>query len=431
MATKDITVIVNGSIFKCPTDWTVAEAEERIRSRYALHGGGIEKDGIAVRATDLISSFAGTLTFAGGQPADEGKSSLNKQLSELAESVQGLRIQIHSIKGSVEIVNFALTPSEACKSTALTSMYQPLMHSLKLDPMKNPLSLAQLEECSEKQPAASAEKKLTTFRFRWSNDGVERSETDSYAPAAQHLRELFPDHRVMIIGNGQNLSDGLLFSVPVYSLKPRDAPSSELRKEHQLPRKCFAVRGRCDVVVLKKGESLPIPANVLLGVEIKPQSVMQPAKKVSEDAETGQTAGREAVVQLLGLNVGNMYSSPPVVLSNLMGLHYVLYIDCVDVVKFRYVVKQFRSFTDACFFAATIGKRPCVTRYFASPPSPKNSPEGSATASPLTKTEAATKDGYTEDADDSSDVNGLVDEEQGDDGKYPNVEIVEVEEDAK
>jgi len=68
MATKDITVIVNGSIFKCPTDWTVAEAEERIRSRYALHGGGIEKDGIAVRATDLISALTGTLTFAGCQP---------------------------------------------------------------------------------------------------------------------------------------------------------------------------------------------------------------------------------------------------------------------------------------------------------------------------------------------------------------------------
>ncbi len=68
METKDITVIVNGAIFKCPIDWTVAEAREEIRSEYELHGGAIKQDGIAVRATYLISALTGTLTFVGGQP---------------------------------------------------------------------------------------------------------------------------------------------------------------------------------------------------------------------------------------------------------------------------------------------------------------------------------------------------------------------------
>ncbi len=68
MATKEIRVIVNGAIFNCPIDWTVEEAEARIRSRYVLEGGGVEENGIPVLATAQISALAGALTFAGNQP---------------------------------------------------------------------------------------------------------------------------------------------------------------------------------------------------------------------------------------------------------------------------------------------------------------------------------------------------------------------------
>ena len=69
MTTKDINV--NGEVFRCPVDWTVMEARDEIRSRFVLHGGGIYHNNVPVRATDLISSFTGTLVFFGGQPIQQ------------------------------------------------------------------------------------------------------------------------------------------------------------------------------------------------------------------------------------------------------------------------------------------------------------------------------------------------------------------------
>ena len=65
MPTKDINV--HGNVFPCPTDWTVEEAEARIRSSYGIQFGGIEHNGISVLGTSLISSFTGNLDFVGGQ----------------------------------------------------------------------------------------------------------------------------------------------------------------------------------------------------------------------------------------------------------------------------------------------------------------------------------------------------------------------------
>ncbi len=64
MTTKDVTV--NGKVFPCPVNWSVEEAEKRIRSRYELQGGGIEHNNVPVQATNLISSFTGTLVFVDG-----------------------------------------------------------------------------------------------------------------------------------------------------------------------------------------------------------------------------------------------------------------------------------------------------------------------------------------------------------------------------
>ncbi len=69
MTTKDIAV--NGQVFPCPLSWTVEQAEERIRSRYFLQGGGIEEDGVPVLGTALIRDLAGALAFVGGQPIQQ------------------------------------------------------------------------------------------------------------------------------------------------------------------------------------------------------------------------------------------------------------------------------------------------------------------------------------------------------------------------
>ena len=60
-------VHVNGQVFRCSVEWTVEQAETRIRSFYGLQNGGIVEDGDPVLGTQLISSLTGTLAFVGGQ----------------------------------------------------------------------------------------------------------------------------------------------------------------------------------------------------------------------------------------------------------------------------------------------------------------------------------------------------------------------------
>lgn len=64
METKGISV--NGDVFRCPLDWIVKEAEERIRSRFVLQGGRIEENGIPLKETDVIGNAIGSLAFVGG-----------------------------------------------------------------------------------------------------------------------------------------------------------------------------------------------------------------------------------------------------------------------------------------------------------------------------------------------------------------------------
>ena len=74
MAAKDITV--NGEVFPCPTDWTVDEAEPRIRSFYVLAGGGLRADGLPLLGTKRIGDTVGALSFVGGQQTQLGKSAV-------------------------------------------------------------------------------------------------------------------------------------------------------------------------------------------------------------------------------------------------------------------------------------------------------------------------------------------------------------------
>ena len=61
-------VAVNGNTFPCPVNWTVEAAEQRIRSRYNFVGGGIDRDGVPLAASEVIGN-TGLLTFVGGTSA--------------------------------------------------------------------------------------------------------------------------------------------------------------------------------------------------------------------------------------------------------------------------------------------------------------------------------------------------------------------------
>jgi hypothetical protein len=42
--------------FRCPVGWSAGEARTEIQARYLLTGGGIHRDGIPIRSTDLITA---------------------------------------------------------------------------------------------------------------------------------------------------------------------------------------------------------------------------------------------------------------------------------------------------------------------------------------------------------------------------------------
>ena len=66
MNSKKIEVEGKGT-FPCPDDWTVDQAEVKIRSGYHLEGGFLMEDGKPLLGNVLISTRAGALSFTRGQ----------------------------------------------------------------------------------------------------------------------------------------------------------------------------------------------------------------------------------------------------------------------------------------------------------------------------------------------------------------------------
>lgn len=65
METKNIDV--NGEVFPCPIEWTVDQAEARIKSFYSFSRGGIRQNNVSVLGNWLIGSLTGNLVYVGGQ----------------------------------------------------------------------------------------------------------------------------------------------------------------------------------------------------------------------------------------------------------------------------------------------------------------------------------------------------------------------------
>jgi hypothetical protein len=277
-----------------------------------------------------------------------------------------------------------LTPSEACKTDYGSTLYIPLMRSLLLDPTETPYKSDKKEKNAEKSDAkeknaenSDAKTNGPRFSFQWLVGGSKMSEEQSYEPAKAFLQSLFPGDFVGVIANGQGLNNGLLFITRVFNLKPRWETTFELRKENWVPRLCFIVRGRSDLVKLRAGATLLIPENVEFVVEIKPTYEMH-------ETDPSNQAFRESVIQLIGLNVGNAQCSPAVVLTNLSRKHYILYIDYTPPLSYVLRIVKMTTFADACRRASEIGKR-CITRDFGRAPTPGSTPPKSNTPEKTSK----------------------------------------------
>jgi hypothetical protein len=158
------------------------------------------------------------------------------------------------------------------------------------------------------------------------------------------------------ISHGQCLPHGHLFTTGVYTLRKKAGVSSvTLRLTGEEPKLKFNITGTSDIIVLSSKTSNLSRTECRYCIEVKR------VQDMTGDALTNK-ALREGVLQLIGLNVQNVYVSPPVIVTNLNGKHFLLFISKED--KGEHSI-SFR-----------LNIRPCVMQLFGSPPTPEPSTYG-------------------------------------------------------
>lgn len=273
-----------------------------------------------------------------------------------------MKLMTDSLPPNIGVVN----PSEDCK-TDKSGKYRALMRALRMNEENNVMSLAasiDQQECS-----------VAEFSFTWKKSSKkDKDEGESYEPFQTYLKTDFKMNAV-ILGNGEGLADGNLFVSDIFTLRPKLGDlTSDLKKAAlgQEPQFRFRIRGKTDLGIFREGGVVGC-GDLLIAFEIKPK------KKFSSTADINR-ALREGVLQLVGTNADNHYSSPVVIVTALVGdkLHYLLYLElgCDPETELRYHlrVRSSASLSQLIHFAQTLCERDCITSRFAAPPTPTGSP---------------------------------------------------------
>lgn len=281
-------------------------------------------------------------------------------INQLSAQIQGLAMSIHEIKSNVKVTSLNLTPSSDCKSSAESS-YTQLMETLKLD---RTMSLLNIVERVEDDTTCS----LSPFSFKWDSE----TESAAYEPILAYLRDKVGANAIEI-SQGQRLPHGHFFTTGVHTLRKMAGVSSAiLRRTGEEPRLKFNIAGTSDITVLRSKRSNLSRTECRYCIEVKR------VQDMNGDSLTNK-ALREGVLQLIGLNVQNVYVSPTVIVTNLSGKHFLLSIskdeeECP--ISFRLNIRSYSSFAQVVFHAQLHSDAPCVTQLFGSPPTPEPSASG-------------------------------------------------------
>jgi hypothetical protein len=280
---------------------------------------------------------------------------------QLQERDQAIMLQLHEVRSNVKVTNCKLTPSSDCESSAEIP-YTNLMEVLGLTRVMNVLHFTVVGE-------TTSACLLPIFpKFSWGD----LTEASGYPALIDYLRKAGLHPRD--VSNGQSLPHGHLFNTDIHSLRPLSGVTSGvLRKSNLEPKLKYNISGTSDIICLDDTQSNISRGECLLCIEVKRVQDMEGDAAVNK-------ALREGVLQLIGLNAGNPYKSPPVIVTNLSGKHYVLFIskqNGEDKVKFDLNVQRFNSLSQALFRAQHLTTRGCITQLFGSAPTPPHSSDGS------------------------------------------------------
>lgn len=277
-----------------------------------------------------------------------------------------IKFEIHKLRGELpcNVKTMCLTPSQASRDSKTTSNFLGAL-GLNSEPLTQP------PERKDESPADWPE-----FTFVWPRMvGTDQERTDqeleviSYEPVVEYLKTCgFVAHT---IANGQFLSDQLLFDVDIYTLRKFDP----VKNRGQSVSKIHFCRGRSDIAVLSRdfiGEGQPKIQKrmVKFVIEIKTPQTMGTSK-------SARPCWREAAIQLVGLNVENSWRSPPVVMSNLKNVHYVVYLARVDETQeafgFQIITQSCGTFPAAITFANKVAEQASISSHFSRAPTPDSS----------------------------------------------------------
>jgi hypothetical protein len=282
---------------------------------------------------------------------------LLKTIEKISEEIHTINLRQHVMNEKLpKITEVLITPSEYKKSMH----NQTFLDLMGIFGFSRTHIAKQIVVYDGAPPSRSAE---LDYTFRW--DGQE--EFASYEPLLQHLR----DHGICAVrvDKGQDLPDSLLYDEEFWTLKRNTSlRSKDLRKASEETIFKYTLRGLTDLV-RKNDAAYPLGnSNNRYFIEIK-----RVKDFVLEDSL------REAVLQLIGGNVSNSFHSPPVLLTNLAEMHFVLYITLAGdprvKLSFNLNVVQMPSFGVALAFVEEYtAEMRSVTLHLGRKPTPLSSP---------------------------------------------------------
>lgn len=161
-----------------------------------------------------------------------------------------------------------------------------------------------------------------------------------------------------IISNGQGLPNRLLYDVTVHIIRKNiHIRNGELSKLGTEPKYVINLSGRTDIVVLLPGKVNVTRMNIRYVIEVKVKGF------------EFNMALKDAYLQLVGLNVSNINTSPPVILTDLQEEHYVLCLELNDsaTLKFKLCIHKFPSLVMCIQRRRALASRACFTTSFGSP----------------------------------------------------------------
>ena len=250
---------------------------------------------------------------------EEANRNTNSKIEEANRNIEGLGQTIHLIERQLpeSIVHILLTPSQASNTK-----------DANLQSLLNILFITFPSILDKDKPS---KKHFSKFKFEW----VWRNQPESsvYKPFVDAVSDNLLRLNVEIydVSGGQLLYNQLLYTTELCSLRVLDAHGRKTGAVYYKGQ----IRGRTDLVVVdKEGPwTFILRHNVRFVIEVK-----LPLKSKADLS----SAFRDAMTQLLGLCGDNPRRSPPVLLTDFVGVFIVLSLSKPSRIPLKFEINAYR-----------------------------------------------------------------------------------------